>query len=100
MELGDSDSFLWAEIELRYEGYLERERASAVRLARLEGFRVPNSAPFRQFESLSIEAREKLSRIRPATIGQAGRVPGVSPSDLQNLVLEVLKWQRAQACFT
>jgi tRNA uridine 5-carboxymethylaminomethyl modification enzyme len=97
---GDSDSFLWAEIELKYEGYLERERASALRLEKLEQFKLPDATPFVQFESLSVESREKLNRIRPGTIGQAARIPGVSPSDLQNLVQEILKWQRGQRCFT
>ena len=55
--------------------------------------------PYREIQTLSFEAREKLHAIRPTTLGQAGRIPGVSPSDLQNLVLEILK-REGQAAST
>jgi tRNA uridine 5-carboxymethylaminomethyl modification enzyme len=65
----------------------------------MEDFVLPDGLPYSVFGSLSHEAREKLARLRPETLGRAGRVPGISPSDLQNLVLEVLKWRRNQdAC--
>jgi tRNA uridine 5-carboxymethylaminomethyl modification enzyme len=97
-----SDSALeWAEIELKYSGYLERERAGAVRLDRMEAVELPSDAPYRSFKSLSYESREKLSTIRPGTLAQAGRIPGVSPSDLQNLLIELAKWRRSSdPCFT
>ena len=79
------------EVELKYAGYLARERESAERLAQLEGFRLPAAIAYSAVATLSYEAREKLSAVRPATLGQAGRIPGVSPSDLQNLVLAVLR---------
>jgi tRNA uridine 5-carboxymethylaminomethyl modification enzyme len=82
------------EVELKYAGYLARERESAERLAELEGFRLPGAIAYSAVATLSYEAREKLSAIRPATLGQAGRIPGVSPSDLQNLVLAVLRLRR------
>jgi tRNA uridine 5-carboxymethylaminomethyl modification enzyme len=99
---GFSDSALeWAEIELKYSGYLERERAGAGRLDRMESFELPADAPYRSFRSLSFESREKLTAIRPATLAQAGRIPGVSPSDLQNLLIELAKWRRrSDPCFT
>lgn len=81
----------WAEIELRYSGYLAREREMAERLDEMEDFLLPDDIPFHGLESLSYEAREKLTRHRPENLGQAGRIPGVNPSDLQNLVMEVLK---------
>jgi len=84
----------WAEIELKYEGYLLREREDALRLAAMDEFALPSDVPFQTFSSLSIEAREKLAAQRPETLGRAGRIPGVSPNDLQNLVLEVMKWNR------
>jgi tRNA uridine 5-carboxymethylaminomethyl modification enzyme len=84
----------WAEIELKYEGYLLRERESVRKLAAMDEFGLPDELPFRAFASLSFEAREKLATHRPDTLGGAGRIPGVSPSDLQNLVLEVMKWRR------
>jgi tRNA uridine 5-carboxymethylaminomethyl modification enzyme len=96
-----SDSALEAEIELKYSGYLERERAGAVRLDRMESVELPSDAPYRSFRSLSFESREKLSAIRPLTLAQAGRIPGVSPSDLQNLLVELAKWRRrSDPCFT
>ena len=81
----------WAAIELRYGGYIEREREFAARLDELEEFLIPGGLKFEELESLSFEAREKLGRHRPGSLGQAGRIPGVTPSDLQNLVMEILK---------
>jgi tRNA uridine 5-carboxymethylaminomethyl modification enzyme len=80
-----------AEMELRYEGYLARERERAEALQRQAEFPLPLDLPYPALESLSFEARQKLDRVRPATLAQAARVPGVSPSDLQNLVIEVRK---------
>jgi tRNA uridine 5-carboxymethylaminomethyl modification enzyme len=81
----------WAAIELRYGGYIEREREFAAKLGELEMFRIPEGLEFHTLESLSFEAREKLTRHQPESLGHAGRIPGVSPSDLQNLVMEILK---------
>jgi tRNA uridine 5-carboxymethylaminomethyl modification enzyme len=92
----DSDSIEWAEIELKYEGYLLREREGAAKLATMEDFVLPGDVPFKTFASLSFEAREKLSNLKPESLGRAGRIPGISPSDLQNLVFEVIKWRRNQ----
>ncbi len=82
-----------AEVEIKYTGYLAREREAAARLAELDGFRLPAGLRYDELGSISYEAREKLSATRPATIGQAGRIPGVSPSDLQNLVIAVLRFR-------
>jgi tRNA uridine 5-carboxymethylaminomethyl modification enzyme len=81
----------WADIELKYAGYLDRERRSAHRLAEMDSLRMPENLQYDSLQALSFEAREKLSSARPETLGQAGRIPGVSPSDLQNLVLAVMK---------
>ncbi len=81
----------WADIELKYAGYLARERASASRLAQMDALDIPNTIEYRTLQTLSFEAREKLDRIRPASLGQARRVPGISPSDLQNLMLAILR---------
>lgn len=80
-----------AEMELRYEGYLEKERQRADTLRSQADFALPDALPYPELSSLSYEARQKLDRVRPATLAQAGRIPGVSPSDLQNLVMEVRK---------
>jgi tRNA uridine 5-carboxymethylaminomethyl modification enzyme len=83
----------WAAIELRYCGYMEREREAAARLGKLDAFEIPAGLEFAGVESLSTEARQKLSSRRPKSLGEAGRIPGVSPSDLQNLVVEVIRFR-------
>jgi tRNA uridine 5-carboxymethylaminomethyl modification enzyme len=91
----DPDSCRWAEIELRYEGYLAREATQAARLARFEELAIPPDMALANLQGLSHEAREKLGARRPATVGQASRIPGVSPADLHSLIFEVLRGQRA-----
>ena len=81
----------WADIELKYSGYLARERIRASRLSQMEELRLPENLEYGLLRTLSFEAREKLSRVKPATLGQASRIPGVSPSDVQSLVVELLK---------
>jgi tRNA uridine 5-carboxymethylaminomethyl modification enzyme len=93
---GFEEALAAAEMELRYEGYLARERERAESLRRQAEFPLPDDLFYPALESLSYEARQKLERIRPATLAQAGRVPGVSPSDLQNLIMEVRKRGRAE----
>ncbi|HKP75927.1 MAG TPA: hypothetical protein VJT67_10320, partial [Longimicrobiaceae bacterium] len=88
---GAAEALVTAEMELKYEGYLARERERAESLRRQADFALPDDLPYPELATLSYEARQKLERIRPATLAQAGRVPGVSPSDLQNLVMEVRK---------
>jgi tRNA uridine 5-carboxymethylaminomethyl modification enzyme len=83
-----------AEIVIKYDGYLAREREAAARLAELAAFVLPVDLPYLQLRSLATEARQKLDRIRPASLAQAARVPGVSPSDLHNLVVETARWRR------
>jgi tRNA uridine 5-carboxymethylaminomethyl modification enzyme len=86
-----------AEMELRYEGYLGRERDRAEALHRQASFPLPADLPYADLASLAMEARQKLDRVRPTTLAQAARIPGVSPSDLQNLVMEVRKRSAAPA---
>ncbi len=76
-----------AEICIKYVGYIEREKANAQKLERLEHIVIPDGFDFRKINSLSTEARIKLSRIKPRTIGQASRIPGVSPSDINVLLV-------------
>jgi tRNA uridine 5-carboxymethylaminomethyl modification enzyme len=90
----DPEAVVSAELELKYAGYLAREREAAARLARLGAFALPPELPYESFRSLTIEARQKLAALRPASLAHAGRVSGVSPSDLQNLVIEVERWRR------
>jgi len=86
-----------AEIELKYDGYLARERDAASRLAELAAFALPTDLPYLAFKSLATEARQKLDRVRPTSLAQAARIPGVSPSDLHNLVVETARWRRRVA---
>jgi len=86
-----------AGIELKYDGYLTREREAAARLAELASFALPTDLPYVEFTSLATEARQKLDRIRPTSLAQAARIPGVSPSDLHNLVVETARWRRRVA---
>ncbi len=76
-----------AEIQIKYRGYIERERLIADKLHRLEAVRIPSDFDFFSLQALTIEARQKLTRIRPATIGQASRIPGVSPADVNVLLV-------------
>lgn len=89
------ETFTAIEMELRYDGYLARERERAEAMRRQAEFPIPADLRYEDLRSLSTEARQKLDRIRPETVGQAGRIPGISPSDLQNLVMEVRKRRRA-----
>jgi tRNA uridine 5-carboxymethylaminomethyl modification enzyme len=75
------------EISIKYKGYIERERANAQKLERLEHISIPSGFDFRKITSLSMEARIKLSRIKPQSIGQASRIPGVSPADINILLV-------------
>jgi tRNA uridine 5-carboxymethylaminomethyl modification enzyme len=102
IEIGE-EAALWADMELKYQGYLARERASAARMAQLDDFELPERLEYRTLRTLSYEAREKLHAARPRSLGQASRIPGVSPSDLQSLVMEVLKLRKLEKgidCFT
>lgn len=77
-----------AEIQIKYRGYIEREKFIAEKLHRLENIKIPVDFDFTSMNSLTIEARQKLSRIRPETIGQASRIPGVSPADVSVLLIK------------
>ena len=91
------EAVLAAEIEIKYDGYLAREREAAARLAELASFSLPTDLPYRELRTLATEARQKLDQVRPTSLAQAARVPGVSPSDLHNLVLEATRWRRRVA---
>jgi tRNA uridine 5-carboxymethylaminomethyl modification enzyme len=93
----DDDATHAVEVELKYEGYVRRERERAQRLREQASFSLREDLPYRDFVTLSFEAREKLARVRPDTLAHASRIPGVSPADLQNLVLEVRRLGLAAA---
>jgi glucose-inhibited division protein A len=76
-----------AEIAIKYQGYIDREQALAQKLLRLDGLPIPPGFDFEKIQSLSTEARQKLNRMNPVSIGQASRIPGVSPSDISVLLV-------------
>ena len=75
------------EINIKYKGYIEREKLAADKLHRLDNIRLPKDFDYNSVQSLSTEARQKLSRIQPSTIGEASRIPGVSPNDVSVLLV-------------
>jgi tRNA uridine 5-carboxymethylaminomethyl modification enzyme len=93
----DRDAVLTAELEIKYSGYFEREREQAQKMRRMGQFRLDVGLPYEEMLSLSFEARQKLSALRPQTLAQASRIPGVSPTDLQNLLIEIEKRRRQSA---
>ncbi len=91
------DAVVTTELQIKYAGYFERERVAADKLKRMGAFALEESLPYEMMRSVSFEARQKLDRIRPRSLAAAASIPGVSPSDLQNLVLEVERWRRVAA---
>ena len=76
-----------AEIKIKYEGYIQREKLIAEKITRLDKLKLPEDINYNELVSISTEGRQKLSKIRPANIGQAGRISGVSPSDVNILLM-------------
>ena len=76
-----------SEIKIKYDGYITKEKEMADKLTRLENIPLKLDFDYQKLNSLSFEAREKLSKIRPRTIGQASRISGVSPSDINVLAV-------------
>jgi len=83
----DDDVVEQTEIHVKYSGYIEKEKNSADKLQRLENIKIPLNFNYQKIHSISYEAREKLSKIQPATISQASRISGVSPSDVSVLLV-------------
>jgi len=76
-----------AEIQIKYSGYIEREKETVMKLNKLEGIRIPKAFDYSKLNAISSESREKLNHIKPDTIGQASRISGVSPSDINILLV-------------
>jgi tRNA uridine 5-carboxymethylaminomethyl modification enzyme len=83
----DKEIIEQAEIQVKYSGYIEKERNNAEKLIRLEDIKIPENFDYHKIKSMSIEAKQKLSNIRPVTISQASRISGVSPSDISVLLI-------------
>jgi tRNA uridine 5-carboxymethylaminomethyl modification enzyme len=86
------DAVTTADLEIKYAGYLQRERDAAARLRRLAGTPLPPHLAYERLHSVSAEAKQKLKARQPATVAEAASIPGVSPSDLQNLLFEIGRW--------
>jgi tRNA uridine 5-carboxymethylaminomethyl modification enzyme len=85
----DQEMLEQAEIQVKYSGYIEKERNNADKLTRLEDVKIPEEFDFYKIKSMSIEAKQKLTAIRPVTISQASRISGVSPSDVSVLLIHM-----------
>ena len=83
----DQEMLEQAEIQVKYSGYIEKERNNADKLTRLEDVKIPENFDYSQIKSMSYESRQKLTAIRPVTISQASRISGVSPSDISVLLI-------------
>ena len=83
----DTEVIEQAEIQVKYSGYIEKEKNNADKLTRLENIKIPKGFDYSKLKSMSLEAREKLNKIQPVTISQASRISGVSPSDVSVLLV-------------
>ena len=92
----DAEAIEWVGVELKYAGYVAKERASVERIRQMERCLIPRDLDYSNLRALSYESREKLQAVRPGSLGQASRVPGVSPSDIQNLLAEILRLGRRE----
>ena len=82
------------ELEVKYDGYMDREMARMQQLRRMEEVKIPADMDFSKFTSISHEGRERLQRHRPTTLGQASRMPGLTPGDLSVLMVELGKFSK------
>ncbi|TBX71192.1 tRNA uridine-5-carboxymethylaminomethyl(34) synthesis enzyme MnmG [Flavobacterium silvisoli] len=85
----DKEIIEQAEIQVKYSGYIEKERNNAEKLTRLEDIKIPENFDYEKIKSMSIEAKQKLGKIRPITISQASRISGVSPADISVLLIHM-----------
>lgn len=76
-----------AEINIKYKGYIEKEKENVAKLNRLETIRIPEDFDYSKITSLSAEAKQKMAKVKPKTIAQAGRISGVSPADINVLLI-------------
>ena len=83
----DDEVIEQAEIQIKYSGYIQKEKNNADKLTRLEYVKIPKDFDYSQVKSMSYEGREKLSSIQPVTVAQASRISGVSPNDMSVLLV-------------
>ena len=85
----DQESIEQAEIQMKYEGYLEKERQMVDKMNKLDEVKLTHKLDYEKITSLSIEARQKLAKVKPDTLGQASRISGVSPADIAILMVHI-----------
>ena len=85
----DEETILQAEILMKYEGYIEREKEGAEKVAKLDNYKIKTDFDYKAVNSLSLEARDKLTKLRPETIGQASRISGINPADISVLLVHL-----------
>ena len=83
------DIFEQAEIEIKYSGYIDKEKRNAEKLKRLENVKIPRNFDYNSLASLSYEAKEKFYKFKPATLAQASRISGINPSDISVLLVSM-----------
>ena len=79
------------EVSVKYDGYIKREKDEALSFEKYENYLLPHDIDYLSMDQIALEARQKLDKIRPLTIGQAGRISGVNPSDISILILQLKK---------
>ena len=85
----DNEVFEQTEIQIKYQGYIDKEKDNAEKLLRLENIKIPKRFNYDELSSLSFEAKEKLNQVRPATLSQASRISGIKPSDISVLLVKM-----------
>jgi tRNA uridine 5-carboxymethylaminomethyl modification enzyme len=84
------------ELRVKYAGYVRKEEASARRSLRMEESSIPEHIAYAELRGLRVEARQQLQRVQPRTVGQASRIPGVSPADIALLLIHIERMRRAR----
>jgi tRNA uridine 5-carboxymethylaminomethyl modification enzyme len=100
----DEELFPWSQakvqdemaITLKYDGYIQRQKSNALKISKYENKRIPNDLDFNAISSLSRETKEKFAKIKPETLGQAHRIPGVTPTDIVFLYIAIEKMARSK----
>ena len=75
------------EIQIKYEGYIEKARKEADRMLKMDGIKLPENLDYKNIDNLALEARQKIDQIKPSSLGQASRISGINPSDIQVLAI-------------
>ena len=86
------------EIQIKYEGYIEKARKEADRMLKMDGIKLPENLDYKNIDNLALEARQKLDQIKPSSLGQASRISGINPSDIQVLAIYLKQHNMWKLC--